>query len=123
MRSGRGLLFLRTALCYLADVVWGDCIAASCSRLGRHDVHGGEVDAHLEIGGGTNAQTVDEIEITLVSRIRHSVRTGAIRRTTYSGKRDATRRSVEAGVGQTIDVPPQGLLTTPVTLGESEVWI
>jgi len=84
----------------------GDCISASCSRLGRHDVHGGEIDAHLEIGGSTSTQTVDEIEITLVIRIRHSARTRAIRRTMYSGKRNSTRGSRWKQGGQTIDVTP-----------------
>lgn len=92
----------------------------------RTTVQPGEaVDAHLEIEGGTSTQTVDDIEIAVVTRFR----------ATPNEDDDPSRYvlwetefrdgfTVEAGVDRTLDVPPiQVPFTTPVTLGKSEVWI
>ncbi|PSQ97660.1 MAG: SpoOM family protein [Bacteroidetes bacterium SW_9_63_38] len=86
---------------------------------------GGEVAAHLEIEGGTSAQTADDIEIALVTR--YQVEHDGDRTATHSVLWETEFKeglTVEAEVDRTIDVPPiQVPATTPVTLGESEVWI
>jgi len=86
---------------------------------------GGEVDAHLEIEGGTSSQTVDDIEMALVTRYQ-AQREDDSYPTHYvlweTEFKDGF--TIEAGVDRTIDVPPiQIPATTPVTLGKSEVWI
>lgn len=86
---------------------------------------GDEVNAHLEIEGGRSTQTVEDIEIALVTS--YQVERGDDPVTTHYVLWETEFKdgfTVEAGVDRTLDVPPiQVPSTTPVTLGESEVWI
>jgi sporulation-control protein len=86
---------------------------------------GEKVAAHLEIEGGTSAQTVDDTEIALVTR--YQAQHGDDSSPTHYVLWETEFRegfTVEAGVDRTIDVPPiQVPSIAPVTKGTSEVWI
>jgi len=86
---------------------------------------GEKVAAHLEIEGGTSAQTVDDIEIALVTRYEAQREDDSYPAHYVLWETEFKEGfTIEAEVDRTIDVPPiQVPATTPVTLGESEVWI
>lgn len=86
---------------------------------------GGEVDAHLEIEGGTSTQAVDDIEIALVTRYQAQREDDSYPAHYVLWETEFKDGfTVEADADRTIDVPPiQVPATTPVALGESEVWI
>ncbi len=86
---------------------------------------GGTVNAHLELEGGASDQTVEDIEVALVTRFQaqqggdHSPAQYVLWETEF--KEGFT---VEAEVDRSLDVPPIEVpVSTPVTLGDSEVWI
>lgn len=86
---------------------------------------GGEVEAHLELEGGTSDQTIDDIEIALVTRFQ-AEREDDSYPTQYVLWDTEFREgfTVEAGVDRSLDVPPiQIPRFTPVTKGEADVWI
>jgi sporulation-control protein len=86
---------------------------------------GGAVDAHLEVEGGRSDQTVEDIEIALVTRFQ-AQREDDRPPTHYVLWETEFKEgfTVEAGGDQTVDVPPiQVPPFTPVTQGESAVWI
>lgn len=86
---------------------------------------GGEVEAHLELEGGTSDQTVEDIEIALVTRFQ-AEREDDSYPTQYVLWDTEFREgfTVEAGVDRSLDVPPIQLPRfTPVTKGKADVWI
>lgn len=86
---------------------------------------GEEVSAHLELEGGSADQTVDDIEIALVTRFQ-AKREDDTYPTQYVLWETEFREgfTVEADVDRSLDVPPIEVPPfTPVTKGASEVWI
>jgi len=86
---------------------------------------GGDVEAHLELEGGSADQTVDDIEIALVTRFR-AQREDDSYPTQYVLWETEFKEgfTVEAAVDRSLDVPPiQVPAFTPVTIGAPEVWI
>lgn len=86
---------------------------------------GGEVEAHLELEGGAEDQTVDDIEIAVVTRFQ-AEREDDSYPTQYVIWETEFKEgfTVEAGVDRSLNVPPiQVPATAPVTLGAPEVWI
>jgi len=86
---------------------------------------GGEVDAHLELEGGASTQTVDDIEIALVTRFQAQREDDSYPTQHVLWETEFKEGfTVEAEVDRTLDVPPiQVPAFTPVTLKSSEVWI
>jgi len=86
---------------------------------------GGCVEAHLELSGGSSAQTVDDIEIALVTRYR-AQREDDSYPTHYVLWETEFKQgfTVDPGVDRSIDVPDIEVpAETPVTVGGTEVWI
>ena len=86
---------------------------------------GGEVAAHLELEGGSADQTVEDIEMALVTRFQ-AEREDDSYPTHYVLWETEFREgfTVEADVDRSLDVPPiQVPAATPVTKGDVEVWI
>jgi sporulation-control protein len=86
---------------------------------------GGEVEAHLELEGGSADQTVEDIEIALVTRFQAEREDDSYPTQHVLWETEFREGfTVEAGVDRSLDVPPiQVPLFTPVTMDESEVWI
>ena len=86
---------------------------------------GGEVDAHLELEGGSTDQTVDDIEIALVTRFKAQREDDSYPTQHVLWETEFKKGfTVEAEVDRTLDVPPiQVPAFTPVTLKSAEVWI
>jgi sporulation-control protein len=85
----------------------------------------GEVEAHLELEGGTDDQTVEDIEMALITRFRDE-REDDSYPTQYVLWETEVREgfTVEAGVERSIrDSPIQVPPSTPVTKGDAEVWV
>lgn len=86
---------------------------------------GGTVNAHLELEGGASDQTVEDIEVALVTRFQ-AQRGGDSSPAQYVLWETEFKEgfTVEAEADRTLDVPPIEVpVSTPVTLGDSEVWI
>jgi sporulation-control protein len=86
---------------------------------------GGSVEAHLELEGGSSDQTVDDIEVALVTRFQ-AQREDDSYPTQYVLWETEFKEgfTVEADVDRSLNVPPVEVPAfTPVTKGESEVWI
>jgi sporulation-control protein len=86
---------------------------------------GESVEAHLELEGGSSDQTVDDIEVALVTRFQ-AQREDDSYPTHYVLWETEFKEgfTVEADVDRSLDVPPIEVPAfAPVTKGESEVWI
>ncbi len=86
---------------------------------------GGEVEAHLELEGGSADQTVDDVEIALVTRFQ-----AQRERDSYPTQHVLWETefkegfTVEAEFDRSLDVPPIAVPSfTPLTMGDSEVWV
>lgn len=86
---------------------------------------GGEVAAHLELEGGSADQTIDDIEIALVTRFQAERHDDSYPAQYVLWETEFKEGfTVEAEMDRSLDVPPiQVPVFTPVTKGESEVWI
>lgn len=87
---------------------------------------GDEIDAHLEVQGGTSAQTVDDIDIALITRYEEEGAEGNAFWTQYGlwTTEFTNGFTVEPNADRSIDVPPiQVPPFTPVTLDTTTVWI
>lgn len=86
---------------------------------------GGAVDAHLELEGGRSDQTVDDIEIALVTRFQAQREDDSYPAQYVLWETEFKEGfTVEAEVDRSLNVPPIEVPSfTPVTKGESEVWI
>jgi sporulation-control protein len=86
---------------------------------------GGEVEAHLELEGGSADQTVDDIEIALVTRFQAEREDDSFPTQHVLWETEFKEGfTVEAGVDRSLDVPPiQVPSFTPVTIGGPEVWV
>lgn len=87
---------------------------------------GEEIHAHLELKGGASAQTVDDIDIALITRYEEEGAEGNNFWTQYGlwTTEFTDGFTVEAGADRSIDVPPiQVPPSTPVTLDTTTVWI
>lgn len=86
---------------------------------------GGEVEAHLELEGGAADQTVEDIEIALVTRFQAEREDDSYPTQHVLWETEFREGfTVEADADRSLGVPPiQVPAATPVTMGDVEVWI
>jgi sporulation-control protein len=86
---------------------------------------GGAVDAHLEVIGGQSSQTVDDIEIAVVTRYRAHREDDSYPTHHVLWETEFKEGfTVEPEMEDSLNVPPiQIPASTPVTMGNAEVWI
>jgi len=86
---------------------------------------GDQVPAHIEIEGGSDDQTIDEIELAVMTRYEVETDDGSSYRNVAINETDLTDGfTIEAGAERTmeagsIEIPH----TTPPTLGKTRVWV
>ncbi len=87
---------------------------------------GDQIGAHLELKGGASAQTVDDVEIALITRYEEEGAEGNAFWTQYGlwTSEFTDGFTIEPDADRSIDVPPiQVPSSTPVTLDTTTVWI
>jgi sporulation-control protein len=88
---------------------------------------GGKIGAHVAVTGGRAEQTVDAVQVALLTHYR--TRSGGSRDTAWVPYALWTRTltdgfTIAAEVEETFDVPPLEIpATTPVSMGYAKVWL